>query len=173
MAVLDPRLLPLVETLAGAGADWLAFEVVDGVRRGREALEPEEQLRAAREKVRSRHPPDRLSADIPVLPEAILGDDQIVWAANYVAARLDAVLADLEAGYAMIEAIAENSAFTFKQPDLAQSEVTTDPPVKISLVGQEGDLVDRSSIAAGREGVLSLSNALARWSLAARARSFL
>ena len=42
MAILDPRLLPLLETLAASGADWLAFEIVDGVRRGREPEEPEE-----------------------------------------------------------------------------------------------------------------------------------
>lgn len=81
MTVLDTRLLPLLETLVGAAADWLAFEIVDGVRRGREPLEPEELLRAAREKVRSRRLSDRLSAEIPVLSEPILGDDQIVWAA--------------------------------------------------------------------------------------------
>ncbi len=91
MAVLDPRLLPLLETLAGAGADWLAFEIVDGIRRGRELVEPEELLGAAREKVRSRQLSDRLSADVPVLAEPIFGDEQIVWAANYVAARLDGV----------------------------------------------------------------------------------
>lgn len=171
MAVLDPRLLPLLETLAGAGADWLAFEVVDGVRRGREPLEPEELLRTAREKVRSRQPPDRQSADIPVLAEPILGDDQIVWAANYVAARLDGVLADLDEGCAMIEAVAENSSYKFRQDDPAVSEITPKIPVKITLIGQEGHPVDRSSIAAAQEGVVSLRDALARWSIEARGKT--
>ena len=39
MAILEARLLPLIETLAEAGADWLAFEVVDGIRAGRVAEE--------------------------------------------------------------------------------------------------------------------------------------
>lgn len=173
MAVLDPRLLPLLETLAGAGADWLAFEVVDGVRRGREPLEPEELLRAAREKVRSRQPPDRLSEDIPVLAEPILGDDQIVWAANYVAARLDGALADLDEGCAMIQAVAENSGDKFKQDEPTLSDVTPNIPVKIALMGQEGHPVDRSSIAAARKGVESLRGALAHWSLEARGKAIL
>lgn len=173
MAILDPRLLPLLETLAGAGADWLAFEIVDGVRRGREPLEPEELLRAARKKVRSRQLSDRLSADIPVLAEPILGDDQIVWAANYVAARLDGALADLDEGCAMIEAVADNSGDTIRQDDLAFSKVTPGVPVEIALIGQEGHPIDRGSIAVAREGVKSLRDALTRWSFEAQGKTII
>lgn len=173
MAILDPRLLTLLETLAGAGADWLAFEIVDGVRRGREPWEPEEQLRAAREKVRSQQLSDRLPADIPLVAKPILGDDQIVWAANYVAARLDGALADLEEGCAMIEAVAENSGTTFRQDDPAFSKARPGVPVEIVLIGQEGSPVDRATIAVAREGVVSLKKALAGWSLEARGKTTL
>ena len=172
MTVLDTRLLPLLETLVGAGADWLAFEIVDGVRRGREPLEPEELLRAAREKVRSRRLSDRLSAEIPVLSEPILGDDQIVWAANYVWTRLDSALADLDEGWARIEAVAENSGDTFRQDDPAFSK-HPGAPVEIALIGQEGDPVDRGSIGAAREGLKSLRDALARWSFEVQGKTTL
>lgn len=171
MAVLDPRLLPLLETLAGVGADWLAFEIVDGVRRGREPLEPEELLQAARERVRSPQLSERLSADIPIVADPILGNDQIIWAANYVAARLDGVLADLDEGYAMIEAVAENSVDTFRQDDPAFSKVTPSVPVEIALIGQEGDPIDRGSIAAARKGLVSLKDALALWALEAQGKT--
>uniref|UniRef100_UPI004048CFBF hypothetical protein n=1 Tax=Yoonia sp. TaxID=2212373 RepID=UPI004048CFBF len=173
MAILDPRLLPLLETLAGAGADWLAFEIVDGVRRGREPWESEEQLRAAREKVRSQQPSDRLPADIPVLARPILGDDQIVWAANYVTDRLDGALADLDEGLKMIEAVAESSGNTFRQDDPAFSKARPGTPIEIVLIGEEGRPVDRSSIAVAKEGVASLRNALAGWSREAQGGAIL
>lgn len=165
MAVLDPRLLPLLETLAETGADWLAFEILDGVRRGREPEEPEELLEAARERVRSRRPANRLSSEIPVMAGPILGDDQIVWAANYVAARLDGALADLDFGCAMIEAVAEGADGVSGQYDPALSKASRAVPVKVALVGKDNDPVDRGSIAAAKDGVLLLRDALAHWSL--------
>ena len=52
MAILDPRLLPFIEVLAELGMDWLAFELVDGVRRGKEPVEDEAALRRARDRTR-------------------------------------------------------------------------------------------------------------------------
>ncbi len=173
MTVLDPRLLPLLETLSSVGADWLAFEIVDGVRRGRETLEPEELLQAAREKVRSRQLSERMSADIPVLAEPILGDDQIAWAANYVADRLDSALVDLDEGCSMIEAVAENSSGAIRRGGTVPSMVEPHNPVKITLIGQEEYHVDRDSISVAREEMLSLRDALTRWSLGAQGKAFL
>lgn len=51
MAILDSRLLPLIETLSDRGLDWLAFELIESIRRGREPVEPEELLVRARAKV--------------------------------------------------------------------------------------------------------------------------
>lgn len=163
MAVLDTRLLPLLETLADAGADWLAFEIADGVRLGREPLEPEEMLQAAREKARSLKHSDRLLTGIPVLAEPILGDDQIVWAADYVFARLDGVLADLDRGCAMIEAVAESSGDIYEQDDPAFSKVIPYAPLEIVLIGQEGHPFDHHSVAAARQGLVFLREALDRW----------
>lgn len=46
MATLNPRLLPLIETLIGVGADWLAIEVIETLNRGRWPEESEEVLAA-------------------------------------------------------------------------------------------------------------------------------
>jgi hypothetical protein len=51
MAKIDPRLLPLIEALSASGADWLAFEILDGIRTGRRAEDSEEELRDARRAV--------------------------------------------------------------------------------------------------------------------------
>ena len=47
MAILDPRLLPFIDMLAELGIDWLAFELVEGIRRGEERLEDKGALARA------------------------------------------------------------------------------------------------------------------------------
>jgi hypothetical protein len=53
MAILDRRLIPFIEMLADLGLDWLAFELIDGIRRGREPEESAKALMVARERVRA------------------------------------------------------------------------------------------------------------------------
>lgn len=66
MAVLDPRLIPLIETLAAADLDRLAFEIIEGLRRGVESEEPAETLEMARADAREkRPPPERVAARDP------------------------------------------------------------------------------------------------------------
>lgn len=163
MSVLDPRLLPLLGTLADTGMDWLAFEIVEMVRRGHEPLEAEGILKAAREKARSQVDSELATLDIPVVAEPILGDEQIDWAADYVAARLDGVLADLDEGYASLNAIAEVSNETFRQDDPLRSEALSGAPLRIALIGQEDEAIDHFSIKIARKGVLSLRRALVQW----------
>ena len=52
MAILDPRLLPFIEMLTELDMHWLAFELVEGVRRGEEPVEDESALLRARERSR-------------------------------------------------------------------------------------------------------------------------
>ena len=170
MGVLDPRLLPLLETLAASGADWLAFEIVDGVRRGREPEEPEELLQAARGNVRSRQPERIPSPKSPKLAEPILGDDQIAWATDYVLARLNGALADLDAGYAMIEMIADGSARRSEKAGASPAMGAGAMPVTLVVLGEDNSQIERRSIAAARNGIPGLSDALATWSLQARGR---
>lgn len=173
MAVLDPRLLPLLETLAASGADWLAFEIVDGVRRGREPEEPEELLQAARENVRARQPERIPSPEILKLAAPILGDDQIAWAAAYVLARLDGALADLDAGYAMIEAIADDTTRRLEKAGPSPAIADGIVPVAVVVLGEDNSPIDRRSIAAARNGIPGLRDALVAWSLQARGRTAL
>lgn len=170
MAILDPRLLPLLETLAETGADWLAFEIVDGVRRGREPEEPEDLLAAVRERVRSGQYVKRLFSAVPPVVEPILGDDQIVWAANYVAARLDGALTDLDIGRSLIETVAEGDVGIFGQSDPRLSKASQAMPIVIALVGEFDVSIDKDSIAAAKDGIAQLKAALTHWSLEARGK---
>lgn len=101
MAILDPRVIPLIETLAAAGIDWLAFELIEGIRRGREAEETSEALSMSREQARQQGAPWAKGEPQAGGPEAhpILGDAQIEWAARYISDRLDASLAELLASF--------------------------------------------------------------------------
>lgn len=167
MTVLDPRLLPLLETLAASGADWLAFEIVEGVRRGREPEEPEELLRAARENVRLRQPERIVSPMIPKLAEPILGDDQIAWAADYVLTRLDGALADLDAGCAMIETIADDAARRSEKDGSFYAEAEAIMPITVVVLGDNDRPIERRSIAAAKTSIPALHDALVAWSLQA------
>jgi hypothetical protein len=95
MAMIDPRLLPLIETLIAVDADWLAFEILDGIQLGRVVEETREDLQSTRLAVRTAKHQKRRSeerAEPPPAATPLVGDEQIDWAANYVAARLsDAV----------------------------------------------------------------------------------
>lgn len=168
MAVLDPRLLPLLGTLANTGVDWLAFEIVEMVRRGREPLEAEDVLRATREKVRSQVQSEHVNLDIPVMPEPILGDEQIDWAANYVAARLDEALANLEAGYSLLNAITKDSRDKSRQSSSALPKETSGAPLTLFLNGQEGNAIDRYSISMAKTQIANLREALAHWAVEAK-----
>ena len=93
MAILDPRLLPLVEVLAKVGMDWLAFELVEGVRRGDESTEGRSTLRRARDRAKRTSDAventERFASPAgPATP--LLSDDQLEWAAGYVDERLRA-----------------------------------------------------------------------------------
>lgn len=171
MAVLDPRLLPLIETLAAVGADWLAFEIIDGIRLGREPEEPETLLALARERVRLGEPGERGSTKLPRSSDPILGDDQVTWAAKYVLERIDSALADLSHGSAFLEAIVE--ATPSHRPSDQPEDAETDRfrPIKIAIVDQEDGAIDRESIETARSGLQDLRQALETWSLAARSTS--
>jgi hypothetical protein len=106
MAILDRRLIPFVEMLTDFGLDWLAFELIDGIRRGREPEETTEALTVAREQVRA----DEVKNVKRELAESVeagspLGDGQLDWAARYVDERLEATLAEMSASLDNIDGI--------------------------------------------------------------------
>ncbi|MCZ0944164.1 MAG: hypothetical protein OXJ53_14000 [Gammaproteobacteria bacterium] len=78
MAVLEPRLLPLIEILVELGLDWLAVELVEGLQRGEEPIDD----RKASEQYASSSGGGTL----------LQGVDQLQWAAQYVDKRLRSAL---------------------------------------------------------------------------------
>jgi hypothetical protein len=163
MAILDPRLLPLIETLTAEGADWLAFELIDGIKLGRESEESEGALAGAREQVRLGEqgrrepiPPVR-----PAIP--ILGDDQIVWAATYVTERLDSALTDLAAASEALNAIAAAPS-SRRGRDEEQHLQGPPAPIRIEIDDEEISTASRGDIEAGRDAMEELKSSLNNWS---------
>ena len=109
MPKIDLRLLPLIETLVGSGADWLAFEILDGVRSGRPAEHSEEEVREAYEAVRSfrrnETPPPELKIR-ETAEEPLAGDEQIDFAARYVIDRISEAIAMENASLQQLNRIA-------------------------------------------------------------------
>src|SRR5437763_8558157 len=133
MAILEARLLPLIETLAEAGADWLAFEVLDGIRAGRVAEEHLEILKTTQEAVRSaklenfrrERRPSAVPASVPPAPP-IIGDDQIRWAAAYVHKRLSDALLMLQASLDQLQIFVRTPTNRDEvSPDLGSSNEVT------------------------------------------------
>ena len=168
MATIDPRLLPLIEVLSASGADWLAFEILDGIRVGRRAEDSEEELREARRAVsafRQKGEPitEREAGHDSV--DLIAGDDQIDFAANYVSDRLADSIQMLESSFANLEMLAvgkPNEAPVPGAPDGDGTAVT----VRIEgsdIIASHGDT---------RESLTKLSElreSLAEWAARARA----
>lgn len=104
MAMMDQRLIPFIEMLIELGMDWLAFELIEGVRRGQEPIEKEDALALARQKARTgsaekfaRNPGDS------VVEDPLVGDNQLEWAARSVSERLEATLAEISASLCALD----------------------------------------------------------------------
>ena len=106
MAILDRRLIPFIEMLAELGMDWLAFELMEGVRLGREPVAGEDELALARQWARNRKAVTfKGDPEDGVLAEPLLGDSQLEWAVRYVSERLEAVLAEKSASIGALDEI--------------------------------------------------------------------
>ena len=135
MAILDSRLTPFIQMLADEGLDWLAFELIDGISRGREPVESSKALIAARGRARGVET-ENISPDPEGAPEteAILGDEQLEWAAHYVEERLKESLAEMQVALGNLDDIA--SAAGSREQD------TASPDVHSIIVLQGSDDVD-------------------------------
>lgn len=162
MATINPRLLPLIETLIGVGADWLAIELIETLNQGHWPEESEEALALTRAQVReggaqkrAGEPVHKVLAHFEIPPK-----EQVAWAAAFVAERLDGALADLAGSLVNLDVIiADESA----DAALAQRDRR---PTSIRLGGEVGS----ASVAAGdvenaQSGMQALRGALARWAL--------
>ena len=167
MAILDPRLLPFIEVLAELGMDWLAFELVDGVRRGKEPVEDEAALRRARDRTRraSDVGEDKEqfgSAGGAATP--LLGDDQLEWAARYVDERLRAAFDQIAHS---LDALDEIVAGLDARPSDAPMATT-----RLVLRGDESAYtVGRAEVDGARVRLSALRVALDAWVLSERSDS--
>lgn len=175
MAILNPRVLELIETLVAARLDWLAFELIEGIRLGRLPDEPEEVLAAARQSVRSNAQPKARGEPHVLLeePKPIPADEQVEWAAAYVEERLDAALEQLQASLETLDFIVEATIERQDPQDVpTQASGKTDQDVTLILLDLEGDRKSsRDDVAGARDDFSTLHAALAEWTTRARGQA--
>ena len=167
MATIDPRLLPLIETLIASGADWLAFEILDGIRSGRAAEDSEEEVREARGAVRSfrrnKTSPPEISVRETVV-EALAGDEQINFAATYLIDRISQAIEMTRASLQQLNQIASRSAAESELADPGAEHATS---IHIRLEGS--DIVSSQSQSDEALNRLpELRKALLEWSQSVR-----
>jgi len=174
MATIDPRLLPLIEALAAVDADWLAFEILEGLRQGRVAEETRDDLERTRRAVRSarRQPtPESQQMERPRMPiplaEPILGDQQIDWAADYVGGRISEVVFMLETALDQLDGIISHEST--REGSLSSE----DREQGITLVLQADDAetsVSSDEVVHARAALTKLKDALFAWAASTRKR---
>ena len=158
MAILDRRLTPIIEMLAELGMDWLAFELIEGVRRGQELVENEDALELARQWRRrtreaenfARNPEDSVEG------EPLLGDAQLEWAAGYVHERLEATLAEMSASLGALDKIVVSG----REP---QTKTTEPSAVLVLLDAEEDRKVSRTQVEEAQAQLPKLSESLEAW----------
>lgn len=163
--MLEPRLYPLLETLTGAGLDWLAQEVIAGALAGDVPEESPEALQAARSVVfRLRQDsgaqmPARASREHAM---AFSGEQQIDWAARHVSQRLEEVLDMFKHSIDSLDELvdADRAGKSLEQPQAGITLVLTD--------GDAPSKADRKQIAAAMEGLGHLRDTLGSWAADAR-----
>ncbi|MFW2227767.1 MULTISPECIES: hypothetical protein [Rhizobium] len=163
MATLDPRLFELFETLRASQLDWMIFELMEGIQAGRHPKESPDNLARARHEVQSDSSPEFV---VSPMSEAapISGDEQIEWAVQYVADRLDATLAELGKAADNLDTIVNgNAAKTTIIPKQGQQEVT------IELADGDGARkLGRNDIVAASVELPGLRKELEAWSAQVR-----
>ena len=162
MAILNQHLVSLIEILTELGIDWLAFELIEGIRRGGEPVEDERALALARDRTGTRHPNEadqHLSADDE--PKPFLDVAQLEWAARYVSERLGATLAEMTQSLDALDEIVDDG-------DVRQSAESHSSAVLVLLDGGEEHTVSRAQIEAAQARLPELDKALHAWISSAR-----
>ena len=146
---------------AELGMDWLAFELVEGVRRGDEPPEDGFTLRGIRE--RANGPSDVLENTerfpSPVGPATpFLGDDRLEWAVRYVGERPRAALDEMACSLDTLDEIVSGVD--------ARPSVAPIPTTRLILRSDDRvDSVDRAKVEGTRGRLSTLQGALDSWLL--------
>ena len=149
MAVLEPRLLPLIEILVELGLDWLAVELVEGLQRGEEPVDDESALALARMRAQKRIDDRKASEQYGSSSGGVTllqGVDQLQWAAQYVDKRLRSALDQTSHSLDALDQIAA--------ADAIELVLRTD---------EQKDTVDRAGLDHARAHLSRLSEALEAW----------
>ncbi|MCY4597706.1 MAG: hypothetical protein OXC19_23260 [Bryobacterales bacterium] len=162
MAILNQHLVPLIELLTELGIDWLAFELIEGIRRGEEPLEDERTLALARYRAGTQHREETVEhAWAAYEPQPIPDVSQSEWAARYVFDRLGATLAEMTHSLDVLDEIVDDR--NVKQPPGSRSSA-----VLVLLDGGEECAVGRARIEAAQARLPELREALDAWVVRAR-----
>jgi hypothetical protein len=163
MATIDPKLLPLIETLIGVDADWLALEILDGLRLGIVAEEIHEDLLSTQLAVREAKRQMRRSEERAVPPpvgKPIVGDEQIDWAARYVSDRLSDAVSMLQASFDQLNQIVR----TNWEVHAPRSERTLEKGFDLTLqLEAEGPILRSSEMNEAISAISRLREALFSW----------
>lgn len=162
MANLDRRLIPFIEMLTELGLDWLAFELIDGVRRGREPAVSPEVLKLAREHVRTgKSEVTEYDGSIAVESDPLVGDEQLDWVARYVDERIYATLTEMAIALDNIDRIVDSTRED--QATIAPLPDTMPQAAIVLLDGDEQMKVGRHQIEEAQTQIPILREALAKW----------
>lgn len=161
MAILNQRLVPLIETLIELGIDWLAFELIDGIRRGEEPEEDERALALTRERAGTTHSiAMEQSPWADDGPKAYSDNGQLDWAVRYIHERLAATLNEMMGSIDMLDDIVDDGNTERVLPAGASAVLV--------LLGGEEHPVGRAQVEAAQGRLPELRKALDAWVVSAR-----
>jgi hypothetical protein len=164
MAKPDSRLVELTSALTGAGLDWLALEVLQGVQEGLLTEEGVDEVHRAQTSVRYGEPPrpaEDLRAFVPVAVNHLDGGEQLRWAKEYVVNRLTDAAEMLDASLLQLNGIAASD----ESLDATGRAVSRAAPLEVQ-VGEDGPIMSEFDMRRTRELLLELANALDTWARA-------
>jgi hypothetical protein len=161
-------MLDLIESLTAARMDWLAFELIEVIQAGRTPTETPGRLAATRQKIREDDQPKATGEPklVSQEPQPIEGDDQIDWAAKYVAERLTATLEYLKQSIANLDAIAGRDL-----NDPAAMSEDADEPLVALADGEVQRNAGRAQVEAAIAALPQLRHSLEAWSAQARGQA--
>jgi hypothetical protein len=162
MAIVDPRLGELIETLISSGADWLALEIMAEIRLGQPDTHLEDDFQEAREMLsslrkRDRSSPPKLIAKADSVRH-LSGDEQIRFAVGHVMERISQNIAMADDSLANLAEISGRSI-----RDSAGAVIASEMP-SIELTWQdEGGQLGRQDLDNLKEKTATLRGALLQW----------
>lgn len=157
--MIDPRIYPLLQTLAASDLDWLVREIMDGLTAGHVSTASPEQMDLARELARRQEQFlnfDDVAQSNDVKDKAFTADEQVNYAANYTISRLADVIETMAVSFDSIGRILETHA----RPAVEG----TPGPLMLSLEHDDSKATtSMEDLRQAREGLSELRDAITAW----------